>query len=286
MIARLLSSVPLGLAIVLGSAAPPVHAQVAHLCPLTSAVAVTDDGKILPNQVPGPVVPPGSTITLTLRFDSSYGLCPSGVQAATFAPDGRHLDRPWSDGGELEYSVRVPFDLRGGVDQTLVITTREENGATPLYSLPFRTDDSGTDRGSVTNLGPGRVIDGRLVLCSDRPDACQSSPAPAAAPDASPTEPATPAAAVSPAAVVAAPDAPPAAPPPTPSTEDQPPPAAAESVEATHAAPASARAPAAPEWLWPGVGIAGALGIALAGGLRILRHRDRVVRMRRMAHKD
>ncbi len=150
----MLFALPLGLAVVVGSAVPAVHAQDGYFCPLTSAKAVADDGKILQNQVPGPVVTPGSTITLTLTFDSSFGRCPSGVQAATFAPDGRHLDRPWSDGERVEYSVRVPFDLRGGVDQTLVITTREEFGATPLYSLPFRTADSGTERGSVTNLGP------------------------------------------------------------------------------------------------------------------------------------
>ncbi len=59
-----------------------VHAQDGYFCPLTSAKAVADDGKIL--QKPGSRSRrhPGSTITLTLTFDSSFGRCPSGVQAA------------------------------------------------------------------------------------------------------------------------------------------------------------------------------------------------------------
>lgn len=289
MVSRLVSIALLVLVLSAGSVAPAAQADDLFQCPIASARATTDDGTVLQNQVPATVVAPGSTITVALTFDTSYGLCPAGVQSAAFAPDGRPLDRPWSDGGGLTYSARIPADLRGGVDQRLVIATREELGAAPLFTIAFRTAATGSENGSFTDMGPGRVIDGRLVLCSDHPEVCAphvgtTAPdvPPAAAPAPAPAPTADSAAGTAPAEVTAQTPLADA----TPSAESVPAPPAEVAPTGTIDTATNAGVAEAPGWLWAGLGIAAVLGVVIVGGVRALRHRDHLARMRRMADRE
>ncbi|WP_036327035.1 hypothetical protein, partial [Microbacterium sp. B19] len=113
-------------------AVPSTAHAITYACAIASAQATMEDGTLLIDQIPATVVKPGTTITVKLTIDPSIQPCPEGGGAASFQPDGRRLERPWLEAGRMEYTVRVPTDLKGGVTQRLVITTREELGSVPL----------------------------------------------------------------------------------------------------------------------------------------------------------
>lgn len=260
-------------------AAPTTAHAITYACAIASAQATTDDGTLLIDQVPAMVVKPGTTITVNLVIDPIIQPCPGGGGAASFQPDGRQLERPWLEAGRMEYSVRVPSDLKGGVSQRLVITTREELGAVPVFSIGFRTANDDPPQGSATIGAPVKFVDGKMIPCDEHPEVCWPSPSP------TPDEalPAAPAAAAPPPAapenaapdIVAAPDSP---------APEAPAPAASASPTTFSAPLVAASAP--PGWLWPGIGVAATLGIFVAAVVAMARRRDHLARLRRMAEHD
>lgn len=251
------------------------------ICALESTTMMDGDGRPIQRTVPSPMVLPGSMINVSVKVDpelSAYR-CLDGVMAAKILPDGRMLDRPWMQGGILEYSFVVPGDLTGGPEQVLSITTRGDLGATPIASFPFRTEP--VDNGNTITIieGGAKVVDGRLVMCADQPAVCAN--APEVGPSSSAPEP------------ISEPAAPAVAPPDNTSTGAVPasvsPSALAGTESATSAseaelAAAASRA-AAPPWLWPGVLAVGAAAVLVVGGVRIARARDHAARLRRMADR-
>lgn len=261
-------------------AAPTTAHAITYACAIASAQATTDDGTLLIDQVPAMVVEPGTTITVRLVIDPIIQPCPGGVGAASFQPDGRQLERPWLEAGRMEYSVRVPSDLTGGVSQRLVITTREELGAVPVFSLGFRTANDDPPQGSATIGPPMMLLNGTWIRCEEHPEVCWPSPSPT--PEEA--QPAAPAAAAAPPPAAPEPAAPaPAAAPDSPAPEAPAP--AASASPTTFSAPLVA-ASTPPGWLWPGIGVAATLGIGVTAVVSVARRRDHLARLRRMAARD
>ncbi|PWC04332.1 hypothetical protein [Agromyces badenianii] len=242
-------------------------------CGLESITMTDGDGRSIQGIVPAPVVLPGSTVHVSVKVNLAYSAyrCHGGMMEAKILPDGRMLDRPWMQGGVLEYSFVVPGDLTGGPEQKLAITTHGDLGATPIANFPFRTEP--VDNGHTVRIieGGAKVVDGKLVLCADQPDVCANTPeqipeqaAPAVAPSDNASTGAVPAS-VSPSAPAGT----------VPATSPD---------EAELAVAASPRADA-PPWIWPGVLALGAAAILVFGGIRIARARDHAASLRRMADR-